>query len=242
MLCRVLGGNSVGKLQVEIRPIHELVEADRRAIRSVFSQGFDHEKDAGQCLESYFSSIQSICIARDGASIVGFQFYQEKEIDRRQVHHFSLAARLPDKKYRGLQSRFGTALIRRVLTKVVPWKPVYIAGVTNNPKSYANMHAVGGRCYPDVLHPLKSNPFGDWYLQVAEQLNLMPVDGRGLLRDRMQGLGFSMQSTCFGDHPIGRAYGDYVEQDIRHGVFTLIEVVPLRDISLYLFKRMLSRG
>jgi hypothetical protein len=77
---------------------------------------------------------------------------------------------------------------------------------------------------------------------VAEQLDLMPLDSKGLLRDRMQGLGFSMQATGFGDHPIGQAYGDYVEHDIRHGVFTLIEVVPLRDISLYLFKRMLSRG
>lgn len=231
----------MSRLKIDIVPVASLGEQDRRTICQVFGQGFDHERDAEACLRPYFEKVHSMCLGRDGGRIIGFQFYQEKVVAGRTVHHFSLASRLPDRRYRGLQAQFGAALIKRAIARVLPWKPVYLAGVTNSPKSYANMHAVGGKCYPDVLQPAQANPFGAWYAQVAEHLQLAPVEANGLLRNRMQGLGFSMQAERFDNHPLGRAYGAYVEDDIRHGIFTLVEIVPLRDLPSYLFKRAFGR-
>jgi hypothetical protein len=216
----------------------DLSFADRQSVADVFRASFDDVRDANACLIPYFSGVPKICIARLHKKIVGFQFYQEKVMAGATVHHFSLAGRLAGSELRGLQARFGAMLIRRAILRTPPWKPVYLAGVTNSARSYANMHAVGGRLFPDVLTPQLANPFGERYLHIAEALRLAPIDESGLLKNRMQGLGFSMRPEAPFDHPIARAYGDYVGHDTRHGVFTLVELVPARDIPPYLFRRL----
>lgn len=213
----------------------------RHAVIDVFASSFDVADTSGPVLDQYFATVKSLLLAYVGGELVGFQFYQEKVIGGLTVHHFSLAGRRHGKEFSGLQAQFGSFLIRRAITRVFPWKPVYIAGVTNSPKSYGNMRAVGGRCFPDVMQPVTSNPFGSWYFQVAQELGIKGVDPKGLLRNRMQGLGFSLCSEASSSHPVGRAYERYVENDLRHGVFTLIEIVPVRHIPVYLLRRLLSQ-
>lgn len=208
----------------------------RRGIEEVFRQSFDLDKDPEHLLQPYFSKIESVLIAKDGERIVGFQFYQRKVIEGRSVHHFSLAGRLDDRRYKGLQARFGSLLIRAAIARTPPWRPIYLAGVTNSPRSYANMHAVGGRCFPDVASLRQSNPFGDWYYRVAAELGLVGVDHQGMLRDRMQNLGFALVQDER-PHPMSPAYDRFVGGNRQHGVFTLIELLPIKHIPLYLLKR-----
>ena len=57
-----------------------------------------------------------------------------------------------------------------------------------------------------------------------------------MLRGRMQGLGFGLvRDEDPGERRL--AYSRYVENDLRDGIFTLIRMVPGRDVPAYLLRR-----
>lgn len=204
----------------------------RAAMEGVFVRAFQVDGDPGQCLEPYFQKVESVLLAWDRSDLLGFQFYQSVAVDGETVHHFSLAGRLPDLRARGLQGKFGRFLIQRCIWRTLPWRPVWIAGVSNNWRSYFNMRAIGGRLYPDVLHPDAGNSFGAFYTRVATALSLPAPDERGILRNRMQGLGFGLRDDNATDKR-GTAYAAYLGGDLRHGLFALIRIVPLIDVPAY---------
>lgn len=212
---------------------NSLNDAVRNRMADVFVRAFQVDGDPSACLAPYFEGIRGVLLAWRGGELLGFQFYQCVSVGGETVHHFSLAARIPGLEARGLQKRFGRFLIGRSLWRTWPWRPVWIAGVTNNWRSYFNMRAIGGSIYPDVLHPAAPNCFGEFYARMAVALALPAPDGRGLLRDRMQGLGFGLRAEE-GLDARGTAYADYLDGDLRHGLFALVRIVPIRDVPAYL--------
>ena len=191
---------------MELRDTATLEAPTRCAVASVFAQAFTLQNSAEACLIPYFTRVRQIWIARRWGTLVAFQFYQRLTVDRYDVHHFSLAAKLPSPAGRGVQARFGRFLIGRFAWRTAPWRPVLLAGVTNNIRSYANMYGVGCTVYPDVLRPSCQNPFGDLYQRVGEALGFISLDARGVLRNRTQGMGFDLIQDLGADHPLGAAY------------------------------------
>jgi hypothetical protein len=221
-------------MHVMLLRCRDLDDRTRRGLGEVLGRSFSCD-DPDRVLGQYAEAVGNVFVARDdGGRVVGFQFYRRLTVRGRAVHHFSLSGRLPDARYRGLQSRFGTHLVRRAVMRTPPWRPVFLAGVANSPKSYANMHAVGGRIHPDVLRPVAPNPFGDWYGAVAEAVGLEGVGPDGVLRGRMQALGMGLVADPATRGGLADAYADHVGGNLDDGVFTLVSLLPARDLPGYL--------
>lgn len=215
------------------------VDASTRAgIVQVFGRAFD-APSPNEPIAAYLSSIDQVLVARNGDAVVGFQFFQRRQVDGIDVHHFSLAGRLPGARYRGMQAAFGRAVVHRAIWTTVPWRATWVAGVTNSVRSYANLRAVGGRCFPDVERPA-ANPFGERYRAAAEVLGIRPVDPRGVVPDRMAALGFARRPDDQA-HVLDAAYDAWVG-DRDNGLFVVAEIVPVRDVPRYVARRGRSRS
>ncbi|MCK9903794.1 hypothetical protein CC117_08520 [Parafrankia colletiae] len=221
---------------IDLLPSQSLDEPTRSGVAHVFASSFQ-AAEPGRVIDRYARAVDEIFVAREGDDVVGFQFFQRRRVAGRTVLHFSLAGRLADPRFRGLQARFGHLLIRRAVLHIPPWRPVFLAGVTNSPRSYRNMRAVGGRCFPDVLAPQRANPFGSWYADTAAHLGVTTVSDRGLVPDRMRDLGYALRSEPAPAHPTGRAYDDYVAGNRDDGLFVVVELLPVRDLPPYLLAR-----
>ena len=214
--------------------------AERAAVTRIFAASFAAGANPERALDRYLHGVERLFLAEQDGEIVGFQFYQHRRVDGRDIHHLSLAGRLPARA-RGMQARVGRALIRQASHRCLLLKPVYLASVCNSPASYANLQAVSPRCYPDVRRPAAGNPFGTWFDRVAGELGLRP-DSRGLLPERMRQIGFALRSERGAAHPLAAPYDAYVNGDRTNGLFTLVEVYPLVHLPLYLARQALGRG
>jgi hypothetical protein len=229
-------------IRISLEPTHRLTDADRTGITEVFATTFE-AADPTAGLAGYFGRFEQVFVGRDGERIVGFQFYRRRKVAGRDVHHFSLAGRLPGKPYAGMQRRFGVALVKRAILSTVPWRPVYLAGVTNNPRSYRNMHASGGRVFPDVSMPAAHNPFGEWYGEVAAALDIPVVGEAGMVPNRMAALGFGLADTSGdSDDAMAVAYDRYVDGRREDGIFTIVEIKLMRDLPRLLRTTPASRS
>ena len=229
-------------LRIDLRESSGIDAKTRHAVEEVFSEAFQVEADARECLAPYFCKVMGILLAWRGERLVGFQFYQVVTDPEEgfPVHHFSLSAKRPGTEGGGLQKRFGRLVMRRHFLSTPPWHPVWLAGTTNNARSYANMHAAGGTIFPDILAPQAPNPFGRRYRRIAAQLGMEPLDERGLLPNRMQGLGFGLAASPENRHPMGAAYSNYVGHDLRHGVFVLVKLTPWIDVPRHAVRSLLG--
>lgn len=227
-------------MRIDLLPSRSLDQPTRAGVARVFASSFD-SAEPGEVIDRYADAVDEIFVAREGAEVVGFQFFQRRRVADRTVLHFSLAGRLAEARFRGLQARFGHLLIRRAVLRVPPWRPVFLAGVTNSPRSYRNMRVAGGRCFPDVLAPQHPNPFGSWYADTAERLGVPTVSARGLVRDRMRDLGYALRPEPRSPaHPLARAYDEYVEGNRDDGLFVVVELLPVRDLPPYLLSSRLN--
>jgi hypothetical protein len=231
-MTKSMSRSSVAKLEIRRVSSARLDGITRAGIERVFGEAFRSE-DPGAVIGSYSGRVDSVLVAHEGERVSGFQFYQRRSVEGVQVHHFSLAGRLPGDPYRGLQARFARHVIGRAVLRTPPWKPVLVAGVTNSVRSYANLHAVGGRLYPDVTRP-GTNPFADRYLRVARMLGIEPTDDSGIVPDRMAALGFALRSER--PHALSAAYERFVRSR-DNGLFVLTEIVPVRDLPRYVLGR-----
>ena len=228
------------KMEISLLVCADIDRKTRSEVEEVFRQSFMVRGGAGHVLDAYFRGIQCVLIARDryNGSLIGFQFYQEVRLNGRIIHHFSLSGRKDG--FRGVQHEFGKHVLLHALIATVPWKSVYLAGVTNDPRSYKNMHVIGGRSFPNV-HGKSENCFGEWYFNVAGRLGIEGVDGRGLVHDRMRKIGFGLREyKVRSSSPLVKAYDDYVGGSRETGVFCLVELVPLRDVPVYFFRQVMS--
>ena len=228
------------KLRVRMTDSRSIGAAERRAIERVFTASFATGKEPERALDAYFNGIEHLLLAEHGGEIVGFQFFQTRTVGGRDVHHFSLSGRLSDPRFRGLQARFGSLLIRRAAWKALLWRRVYLAGVCNSSRSYTNLYQVGGRRYPDVLRPAAENPFGSWFHEVAAAIGISP-DSLGLIPDRLCAIGFGLKPQEDNCCPLSDAYRRYVDGDLNRGVFTVVEIRPILNLPFFLAKRGIKR-
>ena len=224
--------------QVSLVPTASLTETLRAGVDRVFRAAFQVPPGRDDILSPYFAKFGQVLLVTNGAELLAFQFYRHARIGARDVHHFSLAACLPDSAFRGVQRRIGRFLIGHAILSTPPTRPLYLAGVTNSSRSYANMYAIGRTRFPDILDADAANPFGDYYVQVADQLGLPRPDARGILPGRMQQIGFSLRRDLSDGGKLANAYLDYVGGDVDQGVFTLVRVVPLADVPRYLLRQL----
>lgn len=223
-------------LKISLVECRHVGDETRQAVGRVFRKAFKVDENGKDPLQSYFSKVKNLLLARSASDeVVGFQFYQEVSVSSQVVHHFSLAARLDDERFRGLQLTFGNLLIRRALRRTRPWRAVYLAGVTNDPRSYRNFHSIGRRSYPNV-RGREVNPFGDFYFRVAESLGVRDLDERGVVVGRMRDIGFELKPFISKGGALAEDYDAYVGGERSDGVFNLVEVLPLVDVPLYLMR------
>mgnify|MGYP000198945658 CR=1 FL=1 len=228
------------KVEISLLACSGVDSNTRSEVGEVFRQSFLVHGDADRVLDPYFRNVRCIYVARERSSgpVIGFQFYQEVRVDGKSIHHFSLSGRKDG--FRGVQHKFGKHALLRALRSAPPWRPIYLAGVTNDPRSYKNMHVIGGRSYPRMCGA-SENCFGDWYFSVASRLGMEGLDTRGLVHDRMRKIGFGLREYVIREgSPLLKAYDEYIGGNRETGVFCLVEVVPLRDLPGYFIRRVMT--
>ncbi len=225
-------------IDIRLRPTNDLDDWELSQLRAVFAEGFDTLPDVAPDLEPYLKTIAGVLIARQGPTIMGFQFYQQVVVEGRRVHHFSLSAKRRIAPH-GLQMRLGRRVIARAILRTAPWRPIYIAGCTNDVRAYANFHRLGP-CFPDVEQPGRANPFGEWYFDVSRRLGFQRPDASGRLPSRMAAMRFGLRSVEIAS-TLGDAYRTFVGGDLRIGVFVMIEARVWRDLPKFVWGS-LNRG
>lgn len=229
-------------ITIEHRPIKTLDSDDIAQLQVVFADSFDTLPDVAPDLAPYLKAIAGVLLAWQGSTIVGFQFYQRIAVEGRHVHHFSLSAKRRDAPG-GLQVKLGRAVLVRAILSTAPWRPIYLAGCTNDVRAYSNFHRLGA-CYPDVAVPTRANPFGEWYFTVVQSLGFQRPDTAGRLPSRMAAMRFNLRPVAVGSD-LGHAYLDFVGGDLRVGVFVIVAARLWRDVPRFAagsLARMLRRG
>jgi hypothetical protein len=229
-------------LDIVARRPGDLNASEKLALMRVMSEAFTLTVPVEQAVNHYCSRIANVLLAYSGLDLVGFQFFQECTVDGVHVSHFSVAAKSEAYRDKGLQRAFGGWLIRRAMRRMInPLRPIAIAGVSNNPKTYRNMLLIGGRVFPDVTRPTQAFTDRDLYASVARRLDIQGLDlATGLIRNRASSLGVHVKTTAFEERSdaIHEGFMRYIDRDVNHGVFTLAVSTPLAAVASFATRQL----
>lgn len=225
--------------RVAIEATGLLSNESRHQLTGVCHEAFLVPKGGPDPLSQYYRKCEYVAVLREADQIVAFQFFRKLNVKGLPVYHFSLAASSRNAELRGAQRQMGRAILARALLRRRPWAPTYLAAVCNSARSYANI-CIGRVRYPDVSSE-GLNPFGDFYFEVAGALGIPIPDSRGIMPGRMQSLGFLVRNDPLNGHALASDYARYVGGDLNDGVFTLVRLIPARDLPVYLMKRRSKR-
>lgn len=224
--------------RVTIEATGLLSKESRHQLTGVCHEAFLVPTGGPDPLSQYYRKCEYVAVLREADRIVAFQFFRKLNVKGLPVCHFSLAASSRNAELRGAQRQMGRAILARALLRR-PWAPTYLAAVCNSARSYANI-CVGRVRYPDVSSE-GPNPFGDYYFAVAAALEIPVPDSRGIIPGRMQSLGFLVRNDPLNGHALAADYARYVGGDLNNGVFSLVRLIPVRDLPVYLMKRRSKR-
>ena len=212
----------------------DLTISDMADLKELFMASFN-SSDAQPALNHYTSSIEKVLVMYESRKPAAFLFYQLKKVAGANVLHLSLSGKNTNKS--GAQKKMGSYLFYRyVLNPFSALKLNAFVTVSNNPRSYFNMRAIGDAVFPDVLASNKKFKYKELYGEVASELGLKEVDEKGILHFRMQKLGFQIreEQTCKnGLDRKGLAFMDYIDDDASHGVLVMVCVRPIVDVPLF---------
>lgn len=225
--------------RVAIEATGLLSKESRHQLTGVCHEAFLVPKGGPDPLSQYYRKCEYVAVLREADQIVAFQFFRKLNVKGLPVYHFSLAASSRNAELRGAQRQMGRAILARALLRRRPWAPTCLAAVCNSARSYANI-CIGRVRYPDVSSE-GPNPFGDFYFEVAAALGIPVPDSRGIMPGRMQSLGFLVRNDPLNGHALASDYARYVGGDLNDGVFTLVRLIPVRDLPVYLMKRRSKR-
>jgi len=232
--------------RIVARPAGQLHAAERRALMRVMSEAFTLSVPVEQVADSYCSRIAQVLLAYERDDLVGFQFFQECSVDGVHVSHFSLAGKSDAFRGKGLQRAFGGWLIRQAIGRMIhPFRPIAIAGVSNNPKSYRNMLLIGGSVFPDVTKPGQPCIHRELYERVARRLDINGLNlTTGVIRDRCASLGLVIKASAFEQRAdaLNQGFMKYIDGDPNHGVFALAVSTPFTAVASFAGRQLgLSR-
>lgn len=223
-------------LELINRGTANLTAEERGAITRVIGEAFELTVPAEQVANYYLHSMPMVLLAHERGSLIGFQFYRNLDINGTYICLFSLAGKRPNAGH-GLQRAFGARLMRQVFRKLSnPFRPLAIAGIANNPKTYRNMRLIGGSIFPDVLRPGREFQYKPLYDEMARRLDLKGFEPEtGLVRNRLVSLGLRMRSTAYEDRstPIHEKFMRYVDNDVNNGILTMAVSTPLAAVTCF---------
>jgi hypothetical protein len=217
-------------LRISLKRTADLTPAEGRAIAGVIAEAFDVLTDPARVYEHYRAAIPEVALAHHGGELVGLHFYQSVRVGPVPVFRFSLAAKSPRYPGKGLHRVMSRILLMRSAWRINPLRPVALAGVCNNPRTYRNALSVGGVGFPDVRDPSRPFPYHRLYRRVAERLGIPGLDLRtGLIEKRGESLGLRLKpdTVAPSDDPLFRGFVDYIGGDPDRGVFTMVVVRPV---------------
>lgn len=205
-------------------------------IELIFLSSFNGE-NANSAIKHYADTTDNVLIMYDAEKPISFLFYQLRKIHGVNVLHFSLSGKNTTKS--GTQKKMGAYLFyKHILTPVSALKLNVFVTVSNNPRSYFNMRSFGATVFPDVLSPEKPFKYAALYQKIAYKIGLSEVEPNGVLRNRMQKLGFQIleeqtREDCLDKK--GMDFMKYIDYDASHGVLVMCCIRPIIDVpSFYL--------
>lgn len=203
-------------------------------LREIFNAAFDTDNEISP-LEHYLITVDKVLILYAEGKPAAFMFYQLRKIAGANVLHLSLSGKSTGST--GTQKKMGSYLFYKYLFSPFNLARINVfTTVSNNPRSYFNMHAIGEHVFPDVLEPEKPFKYPELYQAIARNLGMESVDKSGILRNRMQKLGFSIradQTQLEGLDGKGLAFMNYIDMDASHGVLVMVAMRPIVDVPKY---------
>lgn len=205
-------------------------------LKLLFMAAFEAQ-DSEAAMKYYTRSVDKVLLMYDRKRPTAFLFYQIRKIKGANVLHLSLSGKNTEKS--GTQKKMGSYLFYKYLLSPISIVQLNVfATVSNNPRSYFNMRAIGESVFPDVIEPQKEFKYHDLYRDVAKELGLAEVDVKGILRFRMQKLGFSIKEDQIRSDDLdkkGRTFMRYIDDDSSHGVLVMTCMRPVVDIPKYYY-------
>lgn len=207
----------------------DLTPDEVAAITRIVAEAFEPIGGADAVVANYRAAIPRIALARSKGEIVAFQFYHTLVVERTPVIRFSVAAKSPGFRGRGLHRAMARALLLRMAWKHNPLRPIALVGVCNNPRTYHNALSVGGDGFPDVRDLSKRFRYRRLFRLTGERLGITGLDpDTGLIEGRGQSVGLKLKGDTIvpSDDPLFRGFAEYIGGDPDRGVFTMVVIRP----------------
>lgn len=217
-------------IQINRKATHQLTQGERKEIGNVLATRYVLNRPAESIVQEYCGKVKEVLLAYCHGELAAFQFYQDLRLNKIDIHHFSLACKLPGMPS-GVQERIGVRVLWDwFLSSRNMVSPIAIIGICNHPSSYRNMYRMGGACFPNVVNPEKSFRYKQLYTDSTKLLGISNSDlTDGRLPHRLTALGLrtpAIEQDWYQDK-ISASFLKYIGNDLNTGVLTMVVTHPM---------------